>query len=298
MSTDASRARAHYKWADRYKVQGEYKKSEAHTVRAKHYERRLSGNRPAFGANPQSAEPPTCLVSFSPHEQTEEEPEYEVIPGRIPFHGWGRVSSAKSRAVDDLIMKELHGTAGFSCTAPASTHAKENVNWSASRYMGSGIVYLNKTDEAGAAARSPLEDAKTNRGLVIVEDWREGMLVRREKQTQKSETEPGEWTPCDKHHVFAYYHYIMNGSKVTDYCDRVHDGWCNVNQKFIDEDRSMCSDPTKTVIIENQFFPVPTMVERLWSLVPFATGPTPWGLRFRVYKDKHGHVCIKNMIQK
>ena len=65
MSTDAARARAHYKWAGRYKDRGEHKKSEAHLDRGKHYERRglaFGAGSPAFGVERDHEKSPTTLT--------------------------------------------------------------------------------------------------------------------------------------------------------------------------------------------------------------------------------------------
>jgi hypothetical protein len=185
MSTDAARARAHYKWADRYKVQGEYKKSEAHFVRGKHYDRR---RRSAFGADPDLVEPPKELnvmsIAVVAHLDVEygteaddtvikdmvDQPRDQIIHAPPDDH--------QTEAVDSLLRAEFllngarvkSGPFGYAqplpvtkrdTEAPASaiSNAKARLPWFALRYKG--CIYLARVDPVaitGADTTNPSPD--------------------------------------------------------------------------------------------------------------------------------------------
>jgi hypothetical protein len=275
MSTDAARARAHYKWADRYKVQGEYKKSDAHMVRARHYEGRVSGNMPAFGA----ARPYTGLV---------------VVSGEKQKLVYTVATPPQEAAVDALIRRELKlnetpgptqaaGILGYDDGTSASATRSA---WVAIRHAG--CIYLadfkthqtlNGYEEVKQAnmvlrIRAKInahpdpctairlqETAPDDPVIMIAEDWRPSMLVVRAGHGAPL-------TPASLHEMYMYYDFMMTSGRTNPvsraYCNRAHATLCTTRGK---ETNGVILDPSDECFEYQKFNELPDQLcpPQTWS---------------------------------
>jgi hypothetical protein len=211
MSTDAARARAHFKWADIY-----YKKSHAHLARAKHYDRR---RRSAFGVGSlafgverdQKKTPKTLMVGYNaPLSESFDDDHTDDKGDDGSVWLWQQPGPAQLSALTKLFTDECIGFNG--------TVTSEG-KWAAYRSgQTSGIYMVEMSDSVKVeGVREFVERAltahpspsiamsdKQHSQLRTVEDWREQALLCMESRA---------WRATKPHETFAYYDFLLTNAK-------------------------------------------------------------------------------------
>jgi len=187
---DADRARAHFRWAQRYNARERPEKAALHIERAVHYMHRAQA-RPggaSFGA-PQYPTPPTDLMVGTESDT------------------WGAATDDQRAVVEVLLESEKRGESDTVARYPSIV--KPSRSCYRSQMTGGLYILTGKQQQAQATdvidivtmaiASSPSYLGVLYNGIQIVEDWRPGNL---------KVSVGGAWKPAYAFQKFAYFDFM------------------------------------------------------------------------------------------